>query len=116
MANKRQFKKDVAVAAANICNEMVNTFYSEENVDEKKINDAIVKVLETAREATNNANVFFDKGRKAFDNPKDYSLAKAKFFKALFNRIHGDLENGFNEALKEFNAAVPEEVKAANKD
>ncbi len=55
------------------------------------------------------------KGQKAFDNPKEYNRAKEAFFKQLFKKINEDFAREINEALKEFNATIPAEVKAQMK-
>lgn len=113
--NKQQFKKAVEAIGASICNEMMTVYYNEEGVDQDKISQAVAKVLGATASAKSNANVFFDRGRKAFSDAKDYNKAKADFFKKLFKRIHEDFNNEISAALKLFNEAVPQAVKDANK-
>ena len=115
MANKRDFKKYVESVGAAICDEMMIAFYNVEGIDQEKTQESIAKVLGAVGKATSNSNVFFDKGQKAFDNPKEYNRAKEAFFKQLFKKINEDFAREINEALKEFNAAIPAEVKAQMK-
>lgn len=116
MANKRDFKKSVDAVGAALCNEMMAAYYNVEGADKEAIADAIQKVLSAVVNAKNNSNVYFDKGVKAFAGPEEYSKGKAEFFKALFNKIHTEFGEGVNQALKEFNNAIPKAVKEANKE
>ncbi len=111
MANKRNFKKYVEAIGASICDEMMIAYYNMEGIDKEKVQSAIGKVLSAVGTATANANVFFDKGVKAFDTPKAYGVAKKDFFKKLFHKVATDFSATIDEALKEFNAAVPAEEK-----
>lgn len=113
--NKQQFKKAVEAVGASICNEMMTVYYNEKGVDQDKISQAVVKVLGATGAAKSNANVFFDKGRRAFTTDQEYTKAKHEFFKKLFDKIHKDFNEEISAALKLFNEAVPQAVKDANK-
>lgn len=113
--NKQEFKKAVEAIGASICNEMMTVYYNEEGVDQDKISQAVAKVLGATGAAKSNANIFFDKGHKAFADEKEYKKAKSDFFKKLFKRIHEDFNAEISAALKLFNDAVPAAVKEANK-
>lgn len=115
MANKREFKKYVDALGASIIDEMISTYYNVENADRDKIAEAMEATLGAIGKAKNNANVFFDKGEKAFENAEEYSKAKKAFFKALFDKINTEFSEEINAALKIFNAALPAEEKARNK-
>lgn len=117
MANKRTFKKYVEAIGASICDEMMIAYYNVDGIDQNKVQNALGKVLGAVGVATSNANVFFDKGVKAFETRKDYETAKRNFFKKLFQKISTDFSATVDEALKEFNAAIPagekEKMKAS---
>lgn len=115
MANKREFKKYVEAVGASACNEMMDAFYSVKGIDKEAVSKAIEQVLGATAAARSNANVFFDKGVKAFANKKEYGKAKEEFFVKLFNRINSDFTQELDEALKLFNSAVPQNVKDQNK-
>lgn len=116
MANKREFKKYVDALAASVIDEMVASYYNVQGVDRDKISKAIEKVLGATGAAKSHANIFFDKGVKAFNNAKEYSKAKEEFFKALFDKIETEFNEEINLAIKDFNEAIPAEVKAQNKE
>lgn len=111
--NKRDFKKAVEALGASVCNEMMVIYYDVEGVDKDAISDAIGKVLGAVGAAKSNANIFFDKGVRAFNDHKQYSEAKHDFFRLLFTKIRKDFSDELAAALKEFNAAIPADKKEA---
>lgn len=116
MPNKREFKKFADALGSSVIEEMMISYYNVEGADKKAISEAVGKVLTAIEAAKNNANVYFDKGHRAFNDVKEYSTEKRKFFKALFNKIESDFGAQIDEALKQFNAALPESYKAAQKE
>lgn len=114
MANKREFKKYVDAIAADVCSEMMTVYYNVEGADRKAIAEAVEKVLVAAEKAKVNSNIFFDRGARAFGDMKEYSKAKADFFKSLFTKISSEFTAELDEAIKGFNNAVPEAVKKQN--
>ncbi len=116
MANKRDFKKSIDAIGGAVCNEMMIAYYNVEGADKNAIASSIEKVLAAVTKAKDNANVFFDKGVKAFADKAEYTKSKAAFFKALFAKIHMEFGEELNAAVKEFNEAIPADVKKANKE
>ncbi|MDE6445061.1 MAG: hypothetical protein K2K64_11690 [Muribaculaceae bacterium] len=115
MGNKREFKKAAEAIGASVCESMMTTYYNTEGVDKSAIEAAIAKVLGATGAARSNANVTFDKGVKAFSSLQEYSKAKSDFYKKLFVKISEDFNAELDEALKQFNAAIPSSVKEAQK-
>ena len=115
MANKREFKKFVGALGASVCDEMTYAYYNVEGADKQAIGKAIEKVIVAIEKARANSNVFFDKGRKAFPELKEYSVAKEKFFKSLFKKVSKEFTTELDEALKDFNAALPASEREKNK-
>lgn len=113
--NKRDFKKYVEGVAASANSAIVDICETNDNVDKVKATNAVEKILAAVEKAKSNADVVFDKGVKAFDNIAEYSKAKKAFYKQLFKKIYEDFYTDLDEAVKEFNSGVPEEVKAENK-
>lgn len=116
MANKREFKKFVEAVGGNVVSEMMTSYYNDKDADKEKIEHAIGRVLGATGAAKSNANVYFDRGVKSYADSREYTKAKAAFFKALFKKISGDFNREVNDAVKEFNAALPEDVKKSNKE
>lgn len=115
MANKREFKKYVEAVGASACQAMMSTYYNVEGADKKAITKAIEQVLGAVGAAQAHANIYFDKGHKAFENMREYSKAKKEFFVKLFDKINDDFNSEIDAALKTFNAAIPAAAKEAQK-
>lgn len=115
MANKREFKKYAEALGASVCEAMMVTYYNQPEADKEAIEKAIAKVLGATAAAKSNADVTFDKGHKAFASLGEYSKAKKAFFKQLFVKINDDFNKDIDEAIKMFNAAIPQSVKDAQK-
>ncbi len=116
MANKREFKKNAELLGSDLCENMMVAWYNVEGADKKAISEAIGKILAGVENARSRSNIFFDRGAKSFENRKEYSKAKAEFFKKLFDKIIGEFNDVVTDALKQYNAALPQEVKDANKE
>lgn len=116
MANKRDLKKYVEAVGAMLVEEMLFAYVNVDKADKEAISAAIGIVLSAVKEARTNANVFFDRGIKSYDNPTDYKKEKAVFFKSLFDKIDKDFSGAVDASLKQFNGALPAEVKEALKN
>lgn len=116
MVNKREFKKYVDALGSSVAQEMMLAYYNVEGIDGKATGEAVQKVIAAVEEAKCNANRYFDRGPRAFADRKEYAVAKRNFFRALFQKIEKDFNGEINAALKQFNAALPEEVKQAQKE
>lgn len=116
MANKREFKKYATTIGAGVAEDMLINYHCNPGMDKKVVDDCIGRVLMAVTKAVSEANVFFDKGVKAFENKKEYLKAKKDFFKQLYAKINKDFVTEIEGALKDYNAAVPAEVKQRNKE
>ena len=115
MGNKREFKKYAEALGASVCEAMMFAYYNQPGVDKEAIEKAIAKVLGATAAAKSNADVTFDKGYRAFPSLPEYSKAKKAFFKQLFTKINKDFDKEIDEAVKMFNAAIPQSVKDEQK-
>ncbi len=116
MPNKREFKKFADALGASVIDEMISAYYNVKDADRDKIAQSMEKVLGAIGKAKCNANITFDKGPKAFENLETYSKAKKDFYRSLFDKIETEFNEEVNEALHIFNAALPAEEKARNKE
>lgn len=113
--NKRDFKKYVENVGDSACMSMADVFETTEDIDKEKVANAVEKVIAAVAAAKTNADITFDKGVKAFDSLVEYSKAKKAFYKQLFKKIYEDFYKELDDAVKEFNSAIPESVKEENK-
>lgn len=116
MPNKREFKKYVDALGASVIEEMMVAYYNAEGADREAISVAVGKVISAIEDAKCKANIFFDRGPKAFASMKEYSKEKRDFFRALFYKIESEFGAEVHSALKDFNGALPESVKKAQKE
>lgn len=116
MANKREFKKNADALGASIIDEMISAYYNVKGADRDKIAQAMETVLGAVGKARDNANVTFDRGVSAFGSIEEYAKAKKAFFRSLFDKIETEFSEEVNQSLKLFNAALPAEEKARNKE
>lgn len=116
MANKRDFKKYITDMGANVCEDMLINAYSIKEIDAAAVNGSVGRVLAAVDKARDNANVYFGKGPRDFESVAVFVKAKREFFRDLYRAIMTDFIADIDAALKEFNAAVPEEVRQRNKE
>lgn len=116
MANKRDFKKSVEEIGAGLCSQILALGDYTEGMNQDVVDDCVDKIIAAIYSAKDNANLFFDRKVKEFANLQEYNKEKSRFFKKLFEKISSDFFAVVDEALKEFNAALPEGVKAQNKE
>ena len=116
MANKREFKKALEFIGSSALEPMMAAYEKANEDNKNKIGEAVNKIIDAIAAARSNADITFDKGVKAFENLKEYSVAKKNFYKKLFQKINDDFTKELEEALKEFNATVPDDVKEENKN
>lgn len=113
--NKREFKKYADALGASVIDEMTIAYYNVDGIDRDKLTQAIEVALGAVGKARSNANVTFDRGRKAFDSLADYSKAKTNFYRSLFDKVETEFSEEINQALKLFNASLPADEKERNK-
>lgn len=114
MVNKREFKKYVEAVGASVCNSMMEAYYNVQGIDQEACGKAVARVLGATSEAKSNANRTFDRGAKGYADVREYAREKRNFFHALFTKINADFSAEIDAALKEFNAAIPENARKAN--
>lgn len=114
MANKREFKKYITAVSASICQDMMDAYYTFDGIDKDAIDNAVIEILQAGEFAIMKSNVKFDKGEKAFPLG-GYRNARRAFFKTLYKKTNKEFADAVDKAIKKFNAAIPESVKAENK-
>lgn len=109
------FKKAVCAVGDAVCEEIMINYYNTPGIDKALVEQSLGKVINATEEAICDSNGYFDKCTKDFGFAGEYNKAKKAHFKAQFSKIQKDLSAKLEEALKDFNAAIPAEVKAQNK-
>ena len=81
----------------------------------KNFGQILGDVAELQCETLSRISFSFDKSRADFENGAAYRAARRRYNAAAFARLRTDFTEGVNKVLKELNAAIPAEVREANK-
>lgn len=111
MANKREFKKSTEALTAALVDEMMISYYNEEEADKEKISAAITKLVGALEKSKKTAAIAFDKKIKEFESMAAYNKAKAGFIKEKYNNAIADYNQALSEALKDYNEGMPKNKK-----
>ena len=109
MPTKREFKKSVEALSSALADEMMASYYNVEGADRDKISQAIALVVSGMTKAKNDANRFFGKKIREFENVAQYVKAKAAFSKDLYKNIIASYNENLEQALKAYNEGMPKE-------
>ncbi len=114
-ANKRLLKKEIRTICGSLAGECVIAKLTIPGVNHEDFNKIIYELADLQDSAISLISVSFPQSASAFDGIKAYKDARRKYFKESFNRLKSIFNNRVDEIVKEMNAALPEEQKAANK-
>ena len=115
MANKRILKKSIDDLGNAMIEEMSIGYFNIENADKQLISSAINKILTAMNEAHKLCDVKFDKKHRDFESTKEYLQAKRSFIKENYDKLIADFNNLLEDALKDYNKAIPASEREANK-
>lgn len=116
MANKRNLKKSIAYACADIAGECIFAQQNFEGIDLDKMDEVIVRTALLQDSATKKVSVDFDKTPKEFKaNKSEYRKARRVYFKSVEKAIVKYVRDEVEEIVKTMNSLLPEAQKEANK-
>lgn len=115
MANKRTFKKTVDCLSGAICEDIMINFFAIKDIDKEKADASVARILDVTDAVRIGANHVFGKCVRDFADKKEYMKAKKAFFKKHFAELNATYGSNISEAIKEFNASVPDKIKEENK-
>lgn len=116
MANKRNFKKNIAYICSDIVGECIFAQQTYEGIDVEKMDDVIVKIALLQDLSIKNLSVDFDKKPNDYKaNKSEYRKARKAYFKAVEKAIVKEFREGIESIVKEMNALLPAAQKEANK-
>ena len=110
MANKREFKKSVEALTSALVDEMMASYYNENEADREKLSQAMAKVVTAMGKAKKEVGVLFGKGAKEFENLAAYNRAKAKHTKEKYASAIKGYNDALAEALKVYNEGMPKKA------
>ena len=116
MANKRNLKKSIAYACADIAGECIFAQQNFEGIDLDKMDEIILKVALLQDSAIKKVSVDYDKKPQEFkSNLSEYRKGRKAYFKAVEKAIAKYVREEVEEIVKQMNALLPAAQKDANK-
>jgi hypothetical protein len=117
MASKRDLKKYIRFVCGDVAGECLVAECSIKSIDSDKMKEVIVKLANLQEDCLDKVNVSFDKNLKSFGNDKkEFVKARSAYYKACYNAVIEQLNNGIEDVVKDMNAILPEDQKEANKE
>lgn len=108
--NKRKYKKAVKALGASLCIEFFTIGNATKDVKTESVQKCINDVYCAMIMATHGANAVFPKRIRDFSNTGEYLKAKREFFRNLYVDLSSEYSAVIDNALKDFNAALPEKT------
>ena len=115
MANKRDLKARIRYACGEIAGECILTKDYVPGIDEEKVDDIVCAVALLQVRTVDRVSVCFDRTVKAFPDKKAYRRARKDYFKRCYAELKKEFQASLVEVVKDMNALLPQEVRAANK-
>ncbi len=115
MANKRDLKKQVRYICGDLAAECLIAGEYVDGVDRNAMRAIVGKIAALQQNALEHCSFSFDKVPSDFDSRKEYRSARKDYFKKAFGTLREKFNARVLEIVKEMNAAVPREVKGANR-
>lgn len=115
MANKRDLKKVINNVCADLATECLIAARYVQGVEPEKMDAVVGKLADLQAGALASISFAFDKVPSDFENLREYHKAKSAYFRKAYNSLREKFSDRVQEIVKEMNAALPAEVKEANK-
>lgn len=113
MSSKRDLKKHIRYACGDTAAEIL-TAYEIDNLDSKTVGDIIGKIARLQTSSLANVSFSFDKTTRDFDSKKEYNKARRAYSKEAYTKLQNQFMTGLEEIVKDMNATLTDEIKAAN--
>ena len=115
MANKRDLKKQIKYVCGDIATDALIAGSYVKGVDRKVMSEIVGKLADLQATALQNASFAFDKVESDFENAHAYHTARKAYYRKAYASLRQKFSTKVQEIVKEMNAALPQEVKDANK-
>ena len=113
MSSKRDLKKRIRYACGDAAAELL-TAYEIDNLNPDKVGEIIGKIAKLQTSSLANVSFSFDKTSRDFESKKAYHKARRTYSKEAYSKLLSQFMNGLAEIVKEMNATLTDDIKAAN--
>lgn len=115
MASKRDLKKQIAYVCGDVATECLIAAEYVNGVNGETMRNIVCKLALLQENVLKNVTFAFDKVPGDFESRHDYNKARSAYFKKAYKALREKFNARLIEIVKEMNAALPQEVKDANK-
>ena len=115
MANKRKLKKHIIYVCGDVATECLIAAEYVKGIDGDTMRGIVCKLALLQENVVKNVTFAFDKVPGDFTSRRDYNKARSAYFKKAYAALREKFNNRILDIVKEMNAALPQEVKDANK-
>lgn len=115
MANKRDLKKQIKRVCEDLATECMFAADYIRGVDAETMYGIIGKIAALQDNALSHASFAFDKVPGDYESKREYHNARAAYFNKAYTSFRKKFSGHVDDIVKEMNAALPTEVKEANK-
>lgn len=115
MANKRDLKKLIRRICEDLATECMFAADYIKGVDAETMYGIVGKIASLQDNALSHASFAFDKVPSDFDSVRAYHSARTAYFRKAYDSLRDKFNAHVEDIVKEMNAALPAEVKEANK-
>lgn len=115
MANKRDLKKQIRYMCGDLATECLIAADYVKGVDGNEMRRIVGEIAALQENAIAHASFSFDKVPGDFASRNEYNRARTVYFKKAFASFREKFNLRIQEIVKQMNAALPKEVKEANK-
>ena len=115
MANIRNLKKEVRYVCGDLAAEclMARTFIK--GVDRDRMEEIVGDIAVLQENALEHASFGFDKTPADFASRAEFRAARRSYYKKAYKSFREKFEGHVTDIVRDMNAALPQDVKDANK-
>lgn len=115
MASIRNFKKQVRYTCGDLAAETLVASHFVDGFDRAQAHALINRIAILQADTLSKCTISYDKVRRDFANDAEYRKARGQYFSAAFAALRNKFADEVQAIVKDMNAALPAEAKAANK-
>lgn len=115
MANKQQLKKHIRYVCGDLAAEIMIAAHMLRGFDKAEVSKIVGQIAALQEQTLKNVSFSFDKAARDFDNKAAYRKARTEYFHKAYHKLLADFGESVQKIVDQMNAAMPQEVKDANK-
>lgn len=116
MANKRQLKKHIRYVCGDLAAEIMIASHALKGFDRDEVSRIVGRIASLQVSSLRHCSFNFDKASRDFESPAAYRRERSAYNRKAFARLRSEFRENVLSIVKDMNAAMPAEVREANKD